>query len=483
MLEINYLCFLRRTDDFRLLEIRNLNISGIHYDFDFIKPISEFSFDYRKQTSTDEKERENGNEETRISEQMNDDRLEQEAHENLDKLHGNNNTPKNTSVKTELIKDNHVELEKLDKTLDEINDVLLNNGSEEIEKTKSPPIENIEDVDTLLQAVPEVIKYTNEELKDKEFYYYFVLSDNILVVAVNNEYDDEVRPHLVKFLRRFQKQYNEEEIHSATQTLFTPRLMLEFSLTFYEKMLSDHIIPYICSKFCSKYTSEEEIKNRIETITLKIYEKLKEIDESIQRDKLLSILDKLDGLSCISAISESVDVPINILKIVLLYLDLNSVVDFRRPFYLWTVFERTHKANSYLYDGSDEQMTLIDEFGGGKIVSLLSRFDGRSSLKKISKRMELKKLKIIKYIHGLMRLNLINPKGIYPKLDNINEEIVSILAMQGVEQEDIDLINEIAPNFNGSNELTQIALENNQSPDKIKSLLSKIPQYVKMNID
>mgnify|MGYP006282318293 CR=1 FL=1 len=489
MIEINYLCFLRRTDDFRLFEIRNLNINGIHYDFDFIEPISEFSLDYHKLNGeNNRKKAENpplGNKGD--GEHISEDKPVADDHEKArDKVQSDrdNEPPKHTLPDGK--PDHELEVEELNHKLDDINEVMLSKKPKTDEKPPSaecPPLENMEDVDTLLQAVPEVIKYTNESLKEKDFYYYFILGENVLVVAVTGDFNKELRGYLVRFLRSFQKIYKPEQILIKNESLRTPKLMLEFARIFVDALLSNYVIPYICSSFSDQFENSTQIADAIHSKLSAISGYIREFDNEASDGQIMSIFQKLDGLTSISAIAESLGLSLNTLKIILLYLDVQGAVDFRGPFYLWTVFERTHKANPYLFDGSDEQMSLINKFGGGKIISLLSRFDGRTTLKEIQKRMELKKLKLIKFVHALLKRNLIEPKGFYPKVEPINEEAVTILAMQGLEQKDIDLLNKISCKFDGTNELAETALDMNVSPNKIKLILDKIPQYVEMNFD
>ena len=166
---------------------------------------------------------------------------------------------------------------------------------------------------------------------------------------------------------------------------------------------------------------------------------------------------------------------------ILLFLWLKNRLIFRIPIFEWNIFERTHKSNNYLLDGSEAQKELLELYGGGKIISLLSRFDGRLSIAEIHKKMNINDLRFMRYVYDLVDMGLIEKSEKFPVLRHIGQEIVPLLVIQGLQQKDLKIIEELETRFDGSKSITSVALKMDESPEKIKQILDKIPEFVQYN--
>jgi DNA-binding Lrp family transcriptional regulator len=132
-------------------------------------------------------------------------------------------------------------------------------------------------------------------------------------------------------------------------------------------------------------------------------------------------------------------------------------------------------------DGSESQRELLNLYGGGKIISLLSRFDGRTSIGEIQKKMNINELRFMRYIYDLVDMELIQRSEKYPVLRPIGQEFFPLLVIQGLQQKDLKIIEELETRFDGSKSITTVALKMDVSPEKIKQLLDKIPEFVQYN--
>ncbi len=190
---------------------------------------------------------------------------------------------------------------------------------------------------------------------------------------------------------------------------------------------------------------------------------------------------EIDGISDIEAIAEQIQLESSNLAQVLLLLWLKGYLVFRVPLYGWTIFERTHKSNEYLLDGSESQKEMLNLYGGGKIISLLSRFDGRNTVAEIQKKMNINELRFMRYVYDLADMGLIKKTEKFPVLRHIGQEIVPLLVIQGLQQDDLKIIEELESRFDGSHSITSVALKMDKSPEKIKHILDKIPEFVEYN--
>ncbi|MHA1730057.1 MAG: hypothetical protein ACTSWY_15215 [Promethearchaeota archaeon] len=333
-------------------------------------------------------------------------------------------------------------------------------------KTKKKPKISLKPFQDLSYGVPEVIKHTiNNKLQP--LYYYFILGKNVVLICVAKEFYPDLKEYLTKFMEIFENIFDEQEILTSECPLDSLPIIIEFCKIFSERIITDFLIPNLFIQ-----------TNNVEEIDDVIREIGKELSEgSIKKEILLKIPGAIDGILDIEIITEKLNVSKLNIKRVFLFLWLNKLIYFRIPRYGWNIFERTHSSNQYLYDGSDEQKEMIKQYDGAKIISLLSRFDGKITLKEIRKKIKITDLKFMRYVYDLFDSKLIKIVPFYPVMEHATEEIIPILIIQGLTQEDLKFIEELESHFNGSKTITDVALRINRSPDKIKSILNKLEKF------
>jgi predicted DNA-binding transcriptional regulator len=204
-------------------------------------------------------------------------------------------------------------------------------------------------------------------------------------------------------------------------------------------------------------------------------------DKGLKSVEFSRLLSEIDGISDIESIAENMQLDISVVAKLLVHLWITNHINFRIPIYNWDIFERTHKSNDYLLDGSESQRELLEFYGGGKIVSLLSRFDGRSPISEIHKKMNINELRFMRYVYDLFDMGLIKKSEKYPVMRHIGQEIVPLLVIQGLQQKDLKIIEELENRFDGTHSITSVALKMDESPKRIKQILDKIPEYVQYN--
>ena len=254
------------------------------------------------------------------------------------------------------------------------------------------------------------------------------------------------------------------------------------------KLINRYYIPHLprnseLTKIVSHYTSNEnEVHSNKITDEIELFvEFLSKSNKKLKTTSYDRLSTEIDGISDIEAIADNMNLDSTELSKVLLHLWLKKHVIFRIPIYNWNIFERTHKSNDYLLDGSDSQRDLLELYGGGKIISLLSRFDGRSNVSEIHKKMNINDLRFMRYVYDLFDMELIKKSEKFPVLRHIGQEIVPLLVIQGLQQKDLKIIEELESRFDGSQSITSVALKMDESPEKIKQILDKIPEFVQYN--
>jgi len=110
-------------------------------------------------------------------------------------------------------------------------------------------------------------------------------------------------------------------------------------------------------------------------------------------------------------------------------------------------------------------------------ISLLSRFDGRCMLNDIRKKMNITEVKLMQYVYELLEFGLIKKIPCYPVIKPISEEKIPLLIIEGLSEDDLELIDKISPDLNGSTTLIDIALKSDISPNKIKVIFDILEKF------
>ena len=296
------------------------------------------------------------------------------------------------------------------------------------------------------------------------------------------------------------------------KSLLIEYIKCEFSILFANQILSELFVPSIhfqegdTNKQIKKHVENQEndkdivleidheMEQEKERITIKtkkmniINTRINEFNNFLLQfgglknsDTLKGISLNIDGILNIKSLSEKIKIDVNLLTTFFFRLGIENLIQFRFPIYNWNVFERTHRANKYLFDGSDEQKFIINKFNGGKIISLLSRLDGKSSLDSIKKRMKITELNIERYIHELLEMGAIKLIKKYPKIEEIADDMLPLLVIQGLSEDEVMLLEDLKIQFDGKKTITDVALKLEGNPEKIYSILGKIKDFVKFD--
>jgi hypothetical protein len=347
--------------------------------------------------------------------------------------------------------------------------------------------------ENLLCGVPELIKHT-DQASGLPVYFYFIIGKETVLIAVSREFYLDIKKELINFLHAFEKIFDVEQILTAKGPLQSPELMREFSMIFTDHILVDYLIP----NSVMNYISDGQIINRFKTdfdyyhyfvkskegdkeisVDHQIKSVLKQsfnkhISRNLGTENYLGLYEMIDGFTDIESLSLKLKVPTNVFKQYLLLLWEKKIIYFRIPRYDWDLFERTHRSNQFLYDGSEEQKNMIEKYSGGKIISLLSRFDGKTSLKNIRKKMVISDLKFMKYVYDLIDMELIEVIPVYPIIKTISEDMIPLLIIQGLSPDDLELIEKLESLMDGTATILDVAYNVKISPEKIKNIVDKL---------
>jgi hypothetical protein len=349
----------------------------------------------------------------------------------------------------------------------------------------------------LQSGIPEVFKHFIKE-GNISYHYNIAIGENISVICATANHHDELRKNLVLLARLFEEIYSKDEILNTASPLSSPKITRSICKIFASGMINDELIPRIeLSKKFSILTLDllpeglkkmEKNKNTTNSedyiyvpevyfseISKKMYQ-LFRFSNLTKQDLILS-RERFSGLANVETLISKYQLDPFEFKQFLLFLWLAKLISFRIPKYDWDIFERTHKSNPFLYDGSEEQKVLIEKYEGGKIVSLLSRFDGRCSLKEIRKKMNISDLKMMEYVYDLLDMDLISKIPCYPKLKQIPEEKIPLLIIEGLTQDDLDLLETLKPNLQGDITLIELALKTDIAPSKMKVIFDKLEKF------
>ena len=350
--------------------------------------------------------------------------------------------------------------------------------------------------ENLLCGVPELIKHT-DQASGLPVYFYFIIGKEISLIAVSREFYLDIKKELINFLREFEKIFEVEQILAAKTPLQSPELMRAFTMIFTDHILFDYLIPnsvmnYIrdiqmISSFKTDFDyfhwfemieggdKELSVDDQIKTVIKQNYNK--NISRELGTEDFLSLYEMIDGFTDIESLSFKLKVPADAFKQYLLLLWEKKMIYFRIPRYGWDFFERTHRSNQFLYDGSEEQKGMIEKYDGGKIISLLSRIDGKSDLKSIRKKMVINDLKFMKFIYDLIDMELIEAIPVFPLIKNITEDMIPLLIIQGFLAEDLSLIEKLESLMDGTTTILDVAFNVKLSPEKIKNIVDKIESF------
>jgi hypothetical protein len=434
MINLEYICFLRRTDNFQLFTLKELSIKYSGQNSDYLQVINRFRLNFKRDPS-----------------QLPDEEVINEIEDEDQRIY----------------------------LLNQIN--IDSTSSSKQTKQKSKKFAKYEDMENLLCAVPQIMKFTQNGITQ---FFYFIIGKYTVLICISDEFDPTLRQELILLSRAFESHFGEQTISEANSILSSDEMLYSFINHFSGKILNRYYIPYIpqfqtvkkihlpVNKVSENKSIIEEIKPLVETLN-KTRKPHPLINEKFSTE--------IDGISDIETIADRINIDSLDLAQILLLLWLKNYLIFRVPIYGWNVFERTHKSNEYLLDGSESQMELLHLYNGGKIISLLSRFDGRSTVAEIQKKMNINHLRFMRYIYDLVDMDLIEISEKFPVLRHIGQEIVPLLVIQGLQQKDLKIIEELESQFDGSKSITSVALKMDQSPEKIKQILDKIPDYVQYN--
>ncbi len=437
MINLDYICFLRRTDNFLLFALNDLSIENSPRQNDYLQAIPQFRLNFQRDISRLP--------DAEMIEELTD---EDQKEYLLDSIQSKSPTNKPS-------------------------------------KQKDKDVPYFEDMENLLCGVPQIIKLTN---KGKTNYYYFIVGKHVVLMCVSDEFDSTLRENLIQLNRRFESQFSVEIIDSASVILYSDDILFAFVDVLTPKLINRYYIPHLPRDSVlispqSHYTSngEESHSNNLKQEISIFVDFLAKNNKKIKSSNFNRLTTEIDGISDIEAIADNLQIDIVELAKILLHLWVKKYMVFRIPIYTWDIFERTHKSNDYLLDGSESQKNLLELYGGGKIISLLSRFDGRNTVSEIQKKMNINDLRFMRYVYDLSDMELIKKSEKFPVLRHIGQEIVPLLVIQGLQQRDLKIIEELESRFDGLKSITSVALKMDESPEKIKQILDKIPEFVQYN--
>ncbi|MBD3353655.1 MAG: hypothetical protein GF364_19380, partial [Candidatus Lokiarchaeota archaeon] len=247
MIELEYLCILRRSDNFPLIEIQNLNIFGKPLNIDHLMIIQEFNLDFSGNNNGSNSRRDTHNQETNEDISTNNNQTTTENNISNSNNHNSNNSNNNRHEVADIES-------KLQEITDEMNEVEKKHELEDIDlmdlESNDSAIHDIEDLENLLNAIPEVIKYTHiESDREHNLYCYFVLSESIVLICVAKQFNKILRKNLIQFLRAFENNISKESIERITTTIQATRFSKEFSEIFAQNILNEYLIAYSSPSF------------------------------------------------------------------------------------------------------------------------------------------------------------------------------------------------------------------------------------------
>ena len=103
-----------------------------------------------------------------------------------------------------------------------------------------------------------------------------------------------------------------------------------------------------------------------------------------------------------------------------------------------------------------------------------------STYENIQKQINLTKTKLNIFLTELINQQVIRRLPLIPKLEMFSEDLIPLLAMQGLNKNDFELLGKLEKIINGKNNLMEISLKLEISPDRIKSLLDKYSNAIRI---
>ena len=161
---------------------------------------------------------------------------------------------------------------------------------------------------------------------------------------------------------------------------------------------------------------------------------------------------------------------------------LHNALEFRLKFYEWDRFHQTVKAPLYLKNGTKENLALIQTFNTSKVVKILDTIGDDTSFQKLFQSVKITKTKLILYLSELFNLGLIRKVPYSPKMDHDSEDLIPLLAMQGFTKTDFQILQKLEDQLNGKKTLDDVAIELAINPARIKSLLDKYKNAIRVLI-
>jgi len=313
-----------------------------------------------------------------------------------------------------------------------------------------------------LEVQIETLKYSMPN-DQSNLYHIYILKSNrfIVIIASLFNYYIQVQKILAEFqnyLSKFEEinRYDINDLNYVFCKVFSPYLISPY-----------HII---------QFQSKEPISNITKLIKNFIYRIYNDefIRKNYSEDIIENFLNKIDGISDLRTICDKVNIDLEDGKNISLFLHIMNYVKIRLPIYDWEVYERTHKANKYLFDGSDEQKYLISLYGGMKIISLLSNIDGFYSLKDLKLKLGIPDVKLFQYINTFLDLDLVKLVNEKIEIKEITDDLIPLLTLKGIDASDISLLTSIKDKIEEKKCLKEIALENDISPIRIKKILDSL---------
>ncbi len=194
MINLDYICFLRRTDSLLLFAMNDLSIENSHEHNEYLQVISKFRLNYKRDPSN------------------------LPTIEDIDEI-------TNEDKKKYLLEQIQVDIQLAKQT-----------------KQKERLVPFFEDMENLLCAIPRSIKFTH---KNKTNYYYFIVNKHTVMVCVSDEYDPTLRQDLIEISRTFESEFGGELISSTSSILYSDKILFSFIQNLTSKIINRYYIPYI----------------------------------------------------------------------------------------------------------------------------------------------------------------------------------------------------------------------------------------------
>jgi predicted transcriptional regulator len=253
-----------------------------------------------------------------------------------------------------------------------------------------------------------------------------------------------------------------------TKLKIFPKSMLDKIFQETEKILTIYLSEYLLPEFMipQKILSEDSpelFSDSTSDISLDFYN---EIDNSLTIEEHISIF-KID---------------LSQIRGKMFNLWFHKALEFRLKFYEWDRFHQTVKAPLYLKDGLKENLALIQTFNTSKIVKILDIIGNDTSYHSLFQSSNLTKTKLNKYLSELFNLGLIRKVPYSPKMDHVSEDLIPLLTMQGFTKKDFRILQKLEDQLNGKKTLDDVAIELAINPARIKSLLDKYKNVIRVLI-